>query len=138
MSDQHTEDVLALVRELSDLEFRRGQLHARLEWHFRLRELAAQAEPVTDAKTLRMVRAATANGPKRAGRDLQRRILAYLAETPRAASPRQVSEALGTEYESTRQALVRLKQAGTVTRNAGGGYGLAESHAGSGLVAAGA
>lgn len=126
--DTHAADLMALVRELSDLEFRRGQLHARIEWHCRLRELADTA-PVVSAP--RIVKAPTA-----ARGTLQASVLAVLAATP-GLTYGQVATALGaTSSETVRQALIKLLARKRVTRD-GGRYAVAESHAGAGLVAVG-
>lgn len=127
---------MALVRELSELEFRRGVLHAQIDWHLRLRQVAAQAEASRPAVVeLELVRPHKTPTPRTPRGRRQAAILAYLAEHP-ARTARQVAEGIKSHVETTRQALVRLVQAGTVTRTTGGSYALAESHAGSGLVAA--
>lgn len=135
MTDAHGEDVMALVKELSELEFRRGVLHAQIDWHLRLRQVAAQAEAARPTVVdLELVRHKTPTPRTPRGR-LQAGILAYLAEHS-SSTARQVAAGINGNVETTRQALARLVQLGTVIRTMGGSYALAESHAGSGLVAA--
>jgi hypothetical protein len=142
VSDQHAADVLALVRELSDLEFRRGQLHARLEWHCRLRELSAQqadaaaggpsvvevelVRPVKGPRHTRRVSPAPPGMQTRifAAGGLRAAILAHLAEHP-DRTPRQVAHAVNGHYESTRQALIRMAADGVLKRTMGGSYAVA-------------
>lgn len=136
MHDAHGEDVMALVRELGELEFRRGLLHAQIDWHLRLRHVAAQAEASRPAVVELELVPPTKASPSRTPRGrLQAGILAYLAEHP-SSTARQVAVGIAGNTETTRQALARLVQLGTVNRTMGGSYALAESHAGSGLVAA--
>lgn len=137
MHDAHGDDVMALVRELGEIEFRRGALHAQIDWHLRLRHVAAQAEASRPAVVeLEIVRpAAKPSTPRTPRGRLQAGILSYLAEHP-SSTARQVAVGIAGNTETTRQALARLVQLGTVTRTMGGSYALAESHAGSGLVAA--
>lgn len=140
MSDQHARDVLALVDELGQLEAKRGELRARIAWHLQLREMSAERELVAAPAPAREdgARAAKrrkAPAARQARGELQRKILAYLADTPDRGA-RQVALAVGVPYESTRQALHRMRAEGVVVRNLGGGYAIKESHAGSGLVRA--
>lgn len=137
MTDAHGEDVMALVRELSELEFRRGVLHAQIDWHLRLRQVAAQAEAVAAPPVeLELVRSAQALTTAHGRGQLRAAILAYLAAHPDGRTPRQVAEGIRGHYETTRQALMRLAQTGRVRRTMGGSYAVVESHDGSGLVAA--
>jgi hypothetical protein len=132
MSDTHATDLLALVRELSELEFRRGGLVARIEWHLRLHDVATQQAPAPAAAGLRVVPAT----PKRPHGAVQAAVLARVSAQPGTA--REVADAVGGSREVIRQALISLVKRGQLTQ-AGGRYAVAESHAGSGLVhAAGA
>lgn len=122
MSDQHAADLMALVTELSELEFRRGVLHARIEWHVRLRELAGTTPPVPSHPAV---------GRRRG--HVQAAVLTALAERP-GQTCAQLAAVVGGSAESMRQVLIKLVARGRLTKS-GGRYAVAESHAGSGLVA---
>lgn len=128
MSDQHAEDLMALVTELSELEFRRGVLHARIEWHVRLRDLAgpAQAAAARPAIPARRSRGA-----------LQAAVLAALSTTPGLTCAQVAAAVKSGSVESVRQVLSTLTAHGRLSKQTGGRYVVAESHAGSGLVAVG-
>ena len=129
-SDQHATDLISLVHELADLEFRRGILHARIEWHLRLRDVAAEAVPVPPVEKPRLV----PKPPKRIHGGLMAAILAHLAMHPGSTCV-QMAPALSTTPENVRQSLITLVKRKQVAKQ-GSHYVLAESHAGSGLVAA--
>lgn len=110
--DTHTDDLLSLVKELGELDFRRGELHAIIAWHLRLRDVAGQQAATSNAD-LRPKAKRWANNA------LQAAITRFLADHP-DRTPRQVSEAMGTNYESTRQCMRALQDKGILIRTQGG------------------
>lgn len=128
MSDQHAEDLMALVTELSELEFRRGVLHARIEWHVRLRDLAGTA-------AARAPRPAPPAARRPRG-TLQAAVLAALATSSPMTCAQVAAAVEAGSVESVRQVLISLVARKRLTKT-GGRYAMAESHAGAGLVAVG-
>lgn len=122
--DDHEDTILELIKELNEIEFRRGLLTARLELHMRMRALHVahrDAAPAVDPDPASAPRSRVQKSVRWGNQKLMEAIVRYLGTNP-DRTPRQVSNALASSYESTRQSMMRLREQQVLTRNLGGGY----------------
>lgn len=125
--DPHADDLMALLRELSEVNYRRGVLETRIEWHLHLRDLASQQPPVPKpAAVVPMPQAATDDRFHRrwASGQLELAVLETL-DLHKGRTARDIAQRLDANYESVRQVLSKLARKGVVRRlSRGGGFTL--------------
>lgn len=110
LPDNHEDTVLELVTRLFALEYERGKLMAQLEFHLRVRNVAAkhknvQAEPRRPISPL----------PARKSGQLEQEIIADLAKCG-ALTARQIAHNVQANSESVRQTMQRLVKRAQVVR----------------------
>ena len=112
LPDDHDASVLALVTRLLALEYERGKLTAQLEFHLRVRTVAA--EHTVEAQAAPAERPGPR--PPRQRGELEQEIIADLAKCG-ALPARQIALHVEANKESVRQTMMRLVREAKVLKD---------------------
>lgn len=116
LPDNHEDTVLELVTRLLALEYERGKLMAQLEFHLRVRNVAARHKKDRPPGRPPRTTLSVAPIPSRKPGQLEQEIIADLAKCG-SLSTREIAHNVQANPESVRQTMLRLVRLAQVVRD---------------------